>query len=95
MKTHTLQCLTRTGELTGERIDFRVVGLNVTIEWRFERQCGTYEKQPIDLAAWELGNLGVHQQEDGQYSLERARLIWNALVQSKGGTLWFETKDAK
>jgi len=83
MKTHTLQCSTRTGALTGERIDFHVVGLNVTIEWRFERQCGTYEKQPIDLAAWELGNLGVIQQEDGQYSLERARLIWNALVQNK------------
>lgn len=84
MKTHTLQCKKWAGVWTGEWIDFRVVGLNVIIEWRCEYQCGTQEKQPIDLAAWELGNLGVFQQEDGHYSIEKARLIWNALVQNKG-----------
>ena len=84
MKTPTLQCKGWAGGWTAERIDFRVVGLNVIIEWRCDYQDGSHEKQPIDLAAWELGNLGVIQQEDGHYSLEKARLIWNALVQNNG-----------
>jgi hypothetical protein len=84
MKTHTLECKKWAGVWTGEWIDFSVVGIVVIIEWRCEYQCGTQEKQPIDLAAWELGNLGVFQREDGHYSIEKARLIWNALVQNKG-----------
>ena len=84
MKTHTLQCSTRTGMLTGERIDFSVVGIVVIIEWRCDYQDGSHEKQPIDLAAWQLENLGVFQREDGHYSIEKARLIWNDLVQNKG-----------
>ena len=81
MKTHTLQC---TRSASNERIDFRVVGLNVIIQWRCEYQDGSHEKQPIDLAAWGLEDLGVFPQEDGHYSLEKARLIWNALVQNNG-----------
>ena len=81
MKTHTLQC---TRSASDERIVFRVVGLNVTIEWRCEYQDGSHEKQPIDLAAWQLENLGVFQRQDGYYSIEKARLIWNDLVQNKG-----------
>jgi hypothetical protein len=84
MKTHTLQCKQWAGRWTAERIDFRVVGLIVTIEWRCEYQCGSHEKQPINLSAWELQDLGVFPQKDGKYSLEQARKIWNALVQNKG-----------
>ena len=84
MKTHTLQCKKWAGVWTGEWIDFSVVGIVVIIEWRCEHQCGTQEKQPIDLAAWQLENLGVFQQQDGHYSIEKARLIWNALVQNNG-----------
>jgi len=81
MKTHTLQCKR---SASNERIDFRVVGLNVIIQWRCEYQDGSHEKQPLDLAAWELQDLGVFPQEDGHYSIEKARLIWNALVQNNG-----------
>jgi len=84
MKTHTLQCKQWAGSWTGEWIDFSVVGIAVIIEWRCDYQDGSHEKQPIDLAAWELQDLGVFQRQDGYYSIEKARLIWNALVQNKG-----------
>ena len=84
MKTHTLQCKRWAGGWTSEQIDFSVVGIAVIIEWRCDYQDGSHEKQPIDLAAWQLENLGVFQRQDGHYSIEKARLIWNDLVQNKG-----------
>jgi hypothetical protein len=71
-----------------EIIRFFVQPTFVDVMWTLEYEDGFMEKGAIELEAWFETYDHPEQNPDGQYSIEDARWIWNALIQNNGFERW-------